>query len=316
VANYSQWAKSVAPPRRITLVCGPEPVLVTEVIETIIARTAPELRLSLDAASTDEAELWAQACTYPDDSRLILVRNAQVLVNWHFLADAAEAVRTGGWVVLVSSEADIYARRRAGDDKTLTPEAAAVKAAGGQIIRCALSAANHGERIAWVQRHLPGATDSQAWEILVRCGQRLAAVASVCSKAYRAGMKPELAVQCLLDDLPGEEVADSLILGDRLTALRAAAELDPSDYGTVIGQLASRLDLMSAMHEAVQQQMGSRDAKAKLGIEPFLYARFRSVAPDYSPDQVRARRQAVARIDAAYVTGARDGIPEALAALW
>jgi hypothetical protein len=192
-------------------------VLVTEVTETIIARAAPVLRMSLDAASTDEADLWAQACTYPDDTRLILVRNAQVLVNWHFLADAAEAVRAGGWVVLVSSEADIYARRRPGDDKSLTPEAAAVKAAGGQIIRCALSAGNHGERVAWVQRRLPGTSGNQAWEILVRCGQRLSAVASVCDQASRAGMAPELAVQFLLEDLPGEEVADSLILGDRLT---------------------------------------------------------------------------------------------------
>jgi hypothetical protein len=73
---------------------------------------------------------------------------------------------------------------------------------------------------------------------------------------------------------------------------------------------------MGLMHEAVQQRMGSRDAQAKLGIAPFLYARFREVAPDYSPDQVRARRQVVARIDSAYVTGARDGIPEALCALW
>ena len=296
--------------------CGPEPVLAAEVTDEIIRRAAPEECLRLYAGDIPEAEVWAQACTYPAARRLVLIRGAQSLENWGFLADAAEVAKAAGHVVLISSDYDVYKpRAKPSDDREFTAGAEAVRALNGQHVRCVLPEGNQSERVAWVRRRLPGATEAQAWEIIVRCGHRLGPAASVCEQATRAGLTAEQAMTCL-DDLPSGNVADSLILSDRTGALRASAELDSSEYGAVIGQLSGRLDLMVSLHEAVQQGMGSKDAKAKLGVEPFLYAKFRTAAPGYDPARVRARRALLARIDAAYMAGAREGLPEALCALW
>lgn len=316
MATYAQWARSKAAPRRLTWVCGPEAVLREEVV-TALRDAVVGTRLSLSASVTPEREVW-DACAVtplPGMARLVVVRDAERLGSWDTLASLAAGGRelAGLYLVLVSAEPDYTRRKPDSKDKELLPGPAVIQAASrGQIIKCVLGP---DDRLDWVAARLPQRSLLLAEYILSRVDGDLAAAAAVCSKLALLGGSPGKAmVAALCAAQSRTPFEDSLICGDTAAALRAAPA--PGELGKVIGLLASRLDVLTTLFNAHQQELGTRDIVTRFGVPQLLVAKYRQAARNYPPARVQRCHALLAELDASFRSGVRAGIPEALVALW
>jgi len=107
-----------------------------------------------------------------------------------------------------------------------------------------------------------------------------------------------------------------VVTGRRPAALRAATALERDELGSSIGLLASRLDTLSVLHQAVARKLDARDTAVSLGVGQYLQARYRKLAQGYGPQRVSACRSVLALAEDAWRSGITEGIAEAVAVLW
>jgi hypothetical protein len=185
----------------------------------------------------------------------------------------------------------------------------------GQIIRC--SPLNPEDAVSWVIRQLKWVTPEQARHLLFRASGDLAEARSVLTKARLFGGKmTDEAFDMLCDELPGD-FAERLILRDLAGAMLAAETTRGEGLGRALGYLTSRLQLLSTLHRASQENISRRDVIIKLGVAGFLAQKYSAIASaEYGEQRVSRAWLALSAAEDAYRSGATEGVAEALAVSW
>lgn len=321
IGNYTQWRAAVDRKeiRRVTWVCGDQPVLVEEVVDTIRGLLRPsELDCQTFTGGTDpDREIWAAARQYPlvpGAPRLVVVRSAEKVTRWEPLGDWMDDSRLlpGAHLVFVSAEPDLAARTVKG--KKLGPAEHIEMIQGrrnGHIVRCSMP--NETDLLAWVKRRAR-LDDEMARYLLTRSGGDLLSIAGVCAKlTLFEGMAGPATITALCNESPAGSFVDLLLLCKKPAAFAALNAMGESDYGWAINQLDGKLDLLAALWRAARAGYSPREIQ---GIPPFLVHKYLSAAKHYDPQRCVYRRRALAVVDDAYRNGARAGVLEALTALW
>lgn len=295
----------------MTWLRGTEHDLIREVADYMLESIAPPSSgyAVLFAGETPEPDVWSACMQYPPpgQARLTVVHEAGQLTQAAKMSEVCEAVAsiTGAHVLFTGEGFE-------------DGQAEVQHSPRGRVINCSFSQDEERaqrDKAAWVAVRL-GGDGVLAREVLELVDYDFSAAAAVCDKVQRCGFGPGYA-RALASWHGTPPFTDSLVLGERQVALRAAEVLDPDEIGFVIGQLSARLGVMSALYWAVQDGAGGRELhKAADGVPAFLVSRFRKAVPQYSPQRIREQRQLLDVVDSAYLSGIREGVLEALCAGW
>jgi DNA polymerase III delta subunit len=320
MATWQQWRDSAdkGQPRRVTWVCGPERVLVEEIVTETRRAVAPTdgCYVSLTAGQDPERAIWAAAQEVPlaGTRRLVVVREAQRLRNWGELEPVIAAWRelSSAWLLLVSAEDD-FASVDAGDGKKDRAAHIALIRDKGQAVRCGPLSADSA--VKWAVSRCPGLNSDLARHLMDRCGGDLGRASSVLAQLRLLGKGNERVVDVLCAGSGAGGLADELCLLRRPAALAAADGIDRAALGQAIGLLEARLEILGALHAAVSDGASPRDMAAR-GIPSFAIQLYRGVAGEYDRASVARRRSALAIADNAWRSGADIGVAEVLISLW
>jgi hypothetical protein len=311
MATFLQWDRT-RPMRRVTWVCGPEPVLAREVVRSYRERqtSVPYRALYAEQSAGSERALWDDLLSFPPGGRLAVVYGAEKLEGTHMdvLVDSAPEFHT---TVFVSAVAD-FAR---GADGLATHLAVIQASRNGQLIRC--NAPSKAEdKIKLIASWWPGATRAFAADLLVRCGT-LAATRQACDKGTLAGLLPESASLAYVVSREAVEVfADQIVAGNRKAAMTAARQLSTGEVGQALGQLSWRLDVLGVLRTAQEKGLEPYEVERRFHIDPFIQKRYGPHASSYGHRKREKCRELLAMADSAWHCGTTEGVAEAVAALW
>jgi hypothetical protein len=320
LATYGQWAKK-RELGRISWVCGNEPVLIEEIVATALAQATASF--VLDAGQCREADIWSAAASPPsdpDERLLVLVRSAQRMKRWDQLGQLLAARDLGQVRMLFVSSEDRLAKRRGEDEEkaVLAPHLAMLRdSRSGMVVECRVPEDWRDMPewlLEWASTVLGGA-GRVAGEMLLMLSGSVTEAAAVAAKLTGAGIAPSREMISALAD-PAGSYTEAVIAGRTAEALAAAAGMTPEDTGAAIGLLASRLDLLLALHEAAMRHWDARETAVRANVPSFLQLRYRAAAASYSYERARALRLVLADADAAWRSGVQDGVPEFVAVLW
>lgn len=298
--------------RRVTWVCGPEPVLVHEVVRSYREQlsSVPYRALYAEQSENSERALWDELLSFPPGGRLAVVYGAEKLAAVHMdaLAEAAPEFHT---TVFVSADRD-FAR----SDGTLAPHLAVIQASrNGQLIRCNVPSKAE-DRVKLVASWWPGASRAFAADLLARCGT-LAAARQACDKGTLAGLDPESASLAYVVRREAVEVyADQIVAGNRKAAVAAARQLTPGEVGQALAQLAWRLDVLGVLRTAQDKGLVPYEVERRFHLDLFVQKRYYPYASSYTHRRRDRCRELLAMADSAWHCGTVDGVAEAVAALW
>lgn len=298
--------------RRVTWVCGPEPVLVRDVVAAHRDGADPGQCVTLFAGDAPEREAWDLLLSSPPGGgRRAVVHGAEKLRDYSAVAAlASEGSLATAFVVFVSGAGDFER-----DGGALVPHLAALQASkDGQLVRCC-EPSKAEDRTALVASWWPGASRTLAYDLLARCGS-LERAWHACAQARMAGLAPEprmLAVVCPSE--PGGELADLLIAGKRKAAA-AAARGAGAEVAAVIGLLAQRLSAIELIAAGTGAGLPAREAASRGHVDRFTASLVIPHTAAYDAERVSRCRRLLAALEAAWKSGARDGVPEFLVAGW
>jgi hypothetical protein len=309
IATYLQWNRT-RPLRRVTWVCGPEPVLVAEVLRAYRDRlTLPYLPIWAEKGS--EPGIWDELLSYPPGGRLAVIYDAEKMRGYamEILAESAPELH---YAVFVSA-ADDFARDA---DKNLLPHLAAIKASrNGQLIRCC-SPSKEEERVKLVASWWPGSSRNLAAEVLGRAGS-LSGAWQACEKASRAELNPVMdSIQYVCRRALAEEFADLVVAGQRKDAAVAARQLSRGEVGRVLGQLEARLVVLGTLREAAKADLEPGEVERRYKVSRYQQRLYGPHAHGYHARKVDKCRELLVMAGDAWRCGASDGVAEAIAALW
>jgi len=312
VATYSVWNKS-RPVRRVTWVCGPEPVLAREVVAAHLRGAPPDQCTALFAGEVPERELWDQVLADPPlGGRRAVVYGAEKLKDLGNVALAAGPdVADSAYTVFVSAAPDFER-----DDGALAPHLAVLQASrAGQLIRCC-APSSADARAELVASWWPGASVVTGQDVLAKSGS-LEKAWLACEKARRAGLAPgsvTVAAVCIAE--PSGQLADLLMAGTKHKAMAAARQLTREELGAVIGLLAHRLFVAELIADGVKSGMTPREAVADKRVDRFVASRVLPHLTAYPDARIRSCRAVLAGAETAWRNGVRAGVAESLVALW
>jgi DNA polymerase III delta subunit len=305
--------------RRLYWVCGEEDMLrlltVKRVRELCEAQDFNVVRLS--ARDTPETEIWASLNQHPLDAgekRLIVIRDAQRLehldrmVSW--IKDNQTVRRASATAVFVSEDLDL-------EDEEV--RSVLVKSSSAAVVRCTLPK-DEQDRLKRVEEVVC------AWGNIDPINARLLALrvnfdmAAVYSVMWKASYFPDArvtmgAIEALVPRQPDNDVVKALMGMRKQDAIEAALD-GGVDVSSVIGALASHLESLGRLNVVLANSKNAKEAAAKSRVREqyarylFPYAKF------YPRAEVARRTLLLTRMDAASRSGARDGVLEALIALW
>lgn len=318
--NYTLWrhAADKGEVRRATYVCGDQPVLIEEVVDTTRALLAvSDLDyVSLDAGAVADRDIWAAANQYSlsgTANRLVLVRDAHRIKNWNPLTDWIGNARRlpHNYLLLVSNQDDFPTVAQEGK-KALAPHIEAIRAGRGRLVRCGMP--NEADSIAWVRSRAPHISEDMASYLLQRVGADLIAAAGVCAKLKLFGGNPgPSTIDALCDPGPSESFVDCLIAQRREEALLVAQSLPDKERGRLFSLLDARLDLLAALYRATRAGLSYREVK---DVPVFLIRKLSPHAKHYDPRRCAYRRHLLAVLEGRHRSGVRTGVLESLVAMW
>lgn len=320
MSTFTQWRAAIdrGDLRRVTWVCGEQRILVEEVVYTtrVLANVDELGYLSLRLGEIDQHGMWDILNQYTSGARrFIVIRNAEQVTNWGPLASwLGDRSLAGIHVVFVSNEHDIT-HTVVDKKREVAPHLATMMSQRRHavVVRCATP--NPTDAVAWVSRRA-GIPQRAAQHLLIRVGGDLTAAASVADKLAvfdtDAHIGPEI-VDLLCDQIAADTFAECLLMLRKRDALSVVQSLDERDYGKVLGLLDSRLDLLAKLCHYVRAGASPREMN---GLPHFLVRAYLHIAKHYDPPRCAHGRRVLAVIDDALRGGARDGLMEALVALW
>lgn len=312
MATFLQWSKK-RPLRRVTWVCGPEDVLVREVVAAHREGAPPDQCFALFAGEVPERDVWDAllACPPPGGRRVVVYGAEKLKDAGNAALLAADPGMEAAYTVFVSADAD-FPR----EDGALVPHLAALQASkAAQLIRCCEPAKTE-DKTTLVASWWPGATPNFAYDVLARCGS-LERAYQACEQARLAGLEPSrtmAAVVCPAE--PGGDFADLLMAGNKRAACAAIGRLSSPDLGAAIGLLASRLTVAEQIGYGVRHGLSPREAAQREQVDRFVASRVIPHAGAYAADRIRRCRQTLAVAESAWRGGTRAGVAESLVALW
>jgi DNA polymerase III delta subunit len=331
VATFSNWWTSIEKKpdaRQVTWVCGPEKVLIDEIVSHIKKNINPEpWNFSVLSAGDDsERTIWAEINMYPADNqpRLVIIRNADKLKQTDRIKDfiANRTKNSLTYLIFVSNQDELprapqtpeQKRARAKGDIADYIEAFKTK---GHTIECKpFTAATARHAVSWVLSKAD-MREGVASYMLNRSNGNLRLVRDVCEKL--AVFPDEITmttINSMLAERPRDSFIDALLALDKKTALLALQEIPPTEYGRIIGLLDAQLDLAGMIHDMQIDHKTPAEMTRAAGNRNFLVADLIPVAKHYDQKRRLTIRRTLALLDEAYRAGNRIGLMESLVVLW
>lgn len=324
MASFIQWAtsfktKGVAP--RATWICGDNLVLVEEVVDQLKkSLSVPVINYETYTVGTvKESSIWASLYRLSLDvgqPTLTIIRDAQKITDWEPLHLYLKIKSEGtGYVILVSDESDFPRDRPKGDQKLgdLKAHIRLVQSKGA-IVRCITP--NEEELVKWAKTKLPRVAESVLVHMVQRAGHNTKAIRDVCAKlrVFKPASVTVKVVDSLVIPSAVEELADSLVAGDKKAALLSKIEEDEST--ALIRLLDSRVDLLHNLYLGSIINLSVRDVCAKYRLSDFLVRKYSPHARMYDASRRDRLKRMLAILEEQSMAGAREGVAEALVALW
>ena len=331
MSTFSGWLTSIQKkpePRQITWVCGPEVVLVEEVVRYVVDYLGPEPwnLVTLVAGLDSERLVWSSLDQHPmgTSPRVVVVRHAENLTDWDrfilWVKNRARNPRT--YVVMVSAEAGVPKteptpeQRRAGGRPSPVPHIAAI-GSKGHVVECKpFTSATAVKSVEWVQSKAK-MRDGVARHLLTRANWDLRRVRDTCQKLAVFPDEVTISVvNALLAEQPRDTFTDALLALDRRTALLALETTDTDDIGRIIGLLDYRLEQAARIYDMVSDHKSPGDMAKSLGAQAFLLGDLLKVSKHYDTKRRMEIRRILAMADAAHRAGEATGVLEAVVILW
>lgn len=331
MATFSQYFTSIQKkpePRQITWVCGPEIILVEEVVQRITTQLGPEPwnAATLSVGEDSERSVWAALDQHPlgNSVRLVVVRHADRLQDWdrfiQWIKDRSRNPRT--YVVMVSDEESVprtevtQQQRRMGEKSQPLPHIAAI-GTKGHVVECkSFTTATAKKSVEWVQSKVR-IREGVAKHLLTRSNWDLRLVRDLCVKlSVFPGEVTITVVNALMAEQPRDTLVDALMSLDRRTALLAASMTPPSDIGRILGLLDATLDRAGMIHDMQSDHREQSEMARALGPQAFLLGSLLNVSKHYNAKRRTEIRQVLATVDAAYQSGETESLLEVVISQW
>lgn len=331
MASFSQFRVSFAKDkgvRQITWVCGPEQVLIEDVVSSIKKRlnVAPWNYVPLVVGMDSERTVWAEIDQHPLDSgpRLVIIRNAERLKDWNRLIEFIKyrSMNPLTHIIFVSNDerSPRVAVAPAGKFQKATEEATPYIAAfsgKGYVIECKpYTAATVPHAVEWVKSKVK-MRDGIAGYMLNRANGDLRLVRDMCTKL--AVFPDEITlttINLMLKERPRDSFSDALLALDKKTALLALRDLSPSDYSRTLGFLDARLDLAGMVHDMQMDHKTPSEMAMAAGNQNFLVKDIIPIAKHYDHKRRLQIRKTLALADDALRSGATEAVMESIVAFW
>lgn len=323
MGNYNdflrQYEKEGARVRRLYWVYGEEPVFK----ELVLARIRELSGVSqfnvtrLSADSTSESEIWAALNQHPldsDQTRLLVIREAQRLKH----VDRLEAWLKDNQTIRGRNATAVFLSESS-DWEDAVREVVS-KSSSAQVVKCSLPK-NEADRTKRAKEIIC------AWGNIdpVTAGVLAERVNYSMSDAYgvmwKASVFPQAhlsaaAVEKLAPRRVDEEFVWNLLALKKRLAAEAIAESQASDVGQILSALSTHLAALVALNPIVATTRSVKDAAFRVGEREQYVRLLMPLARLYPPPEANRRMALLARMDHAHLSGAREGVLEALTALW
>jgi DNA polymerase III delta subunit len=331
IATFSNWWVAIQKkpePRQITWLCGTERVLIDEVVDNIknYLNPAPWNLTKHVVGEVPERQIWSDVNLYPSDAepRLVIVRDAEKLKQKDRLIDfVTERTRNPlTYLIFVSNESSLPRKAPTQEQKNKRSKGdfedyIDVLKGKGYAIECKpFTATTAKHAVMWVQSKAP-MRDGIAGHLLNRSNGNLRLVRDVCEKLAVFPDDISLTtVNGMLTERPRDSFAEALLAMDKKTALLALREIQPGEYGRLIGLLDAQLDLAGMIHDMQLEHKTPSEMARAAGNRNFLVPDLIPVAKHYDPKRRLTIRRTLAMLDEAYRAGNRIGLMESLVVLW
>lgn len=329
---FHKWQQSLAKtpePKQVTWVCGEEQVLAEEVLTYITTRldVAPWNIARINAQEHTARRIKAELYQYPlgPGPRLVVVRHAQEIQDWDFLTEWIPKRTTNPrtHVVFLSDEAGVQKieptrdQRRDGM-KPYAPPHIDLITKRGTLVECrSFTNATAKYAPAWVQSIVP-MRDSVAKHLMERANFQIRLVRDTCLKLKLSGVDEITIthVNQLLSEQPRDTFIDAILSRDHKTAFLASQVIPEDEYGKIIGQLDSRLDLAGLVHDMMVEHAKPGDIARAAGAQAWLVPEILPLAKHYSSKRRLELRKVLATADTAYRSGQAKGLLEVITSFW
>lgn len=330
MVSFHMWRKGLEKkpePRQITWVFGAS-VLADEVVQYVRDYLKPEPwnYVALNAGDDSERTIWAEAEQHPMDNsaRMVVIRHAQELKDLERFQDWVKqrTLNARTYLVLVSDDEKIpktdpsREERQKGARPEVLPH---LKSIGprGHVIECRpFTSATAHHSISWVRSKVK-MPETVARHLMERSNFELRQVRDICLKLSVFDGYPTIPlINSLLSERPRDDFIDALFALNRKEALLALKEIDPSEYGQLIGKIDAQLDLVGMIHDMQAEYHSPYDIRKAAGSQAFLVPALIPIAKHYDSKRRHSIRQMLAICDAAHRGGISTGVMEGLILTW
>jgi DNA polymerase III delta subunit len=323
LSTFSSWWNSFKKnptPRQITWVCGTEPILVDEVVDTIRAAIQVDaINLSyLDAREVTERFIWNELRQYPfgpQSARLTIVKGAEKIKDEsdfiQYIKDRGALPRN--YVIFVSDEP---ALRKVEDSRETWSPLEFLKTRGSLIECRPFTSATAKYAVEWVKlkANIRGRV---AEHLLNRSAGDLRLVRDTIRKLNVFPDEASLRdVDEMFDDRPADNFISAIFALDKKTAIAALKEIPQGEYSLTLGQVDARLDLAGQVHDMLIEQKSRGEIARAAGTRGFLVPEILPVAKHYDKKRRQRIRNYLAIVDTYSDRGVPTGALEALIAIW
>jgi DNA polymerase III delta subunit len=320
-SSFHQWratfSKNVSV-RQVTWVCGPERILVDEIVASTVRRLSPESwNLSrVVVGETPERVIWQMLEQHPIDvtgPRVVVIRHAERL---------KKPDRLVGWISRKSLNPNTYLIFISEDESLPKVEdeypewVKALSGTKGYAVECrpfTVATAKHA--VPWVKSKI-NLPDKLAGHLLNRANGDLRVVRDAC---LQLSVLPEVSVHtinALLDQRPRESFVDALMRMDRHAAMEILNSVDVGEYSQIIGLLDSRLEVAGKVFEGLLEHKAKGDLSRSLGKFAFLLPDILPVAKHYDSARRIKIRKLLAMADEAIRNGQTTAVMEVVVFFW
>lgn len=323
MSTYTQWKNKVNDDvKRLTWVCGPERVLVEEVVDGIRDNISPSFMdyMSMAAGETPDKDIWANANQYPMDpkaKRLILIRDADKMKNWKPLTVWLSNTRVlpNVYLLFVSNDTALLGKKdQQGNKKWLPPDVIRNQPGKVGLVECKIY--NTDDLVAWVKGKSK-VDDKTAKHLIDRAGGNVYLMHNVCMKASLFnGKLSDKIIDVLCAETPADDFVTLLLSLKKPQAMSVVEKISRKDYGYILGGVAYKLDVLAQFNAAVRKGTTMRDAAQLPGANDFLVKQLYGIAKYYDKGRQSRCRRVLALIDDAHNNGADDCVMELLCSLW
>lgn len=332
MSSFSQWFVSYQKKpaiKQVTWICGTEPVLMDDILDTLLTHFSEEpwCRSVYVVGDQKERLIWEDADQHPIDGRtprVIVVKGAEKLkkperiIEWvnHqrrnpmtylvFLADTPELER----------EEPTEEQKKERKKGPLVPHLAALQGKATMVECKPFTQATAKHAVSWVQSKVE-IRRGVAGKLLERANGDLRLTRDAFRKLSQFPDEiSEQTINLLLSARPRLSFVDALLEVDKSAALLALDYLPKSEYSQVIGLLDQRIELLGTVRDLLMSHSSQAQISAALGTQGFLAQDLIPLAKVYDRKRRQEIRKLLAATDEALRLGVTDGPVQALVLFW